>query len=751
MRYIMWMSCVLFALVTPAVSQEVAGSEGSEPIRILRTSAEVDVDGVLDEPAWAEATPIALNYEWFPGDGIAPPVETEVFLAYDDQHLYVAFKAYDPDPSQIRANLMDRDQMNTFVQDDHISFMLDTFNDERRAFQFRVNPLGVQADAIFSQVEFIEDFSWDIIWDSAGKITDFGYVVEAALPFNQLRFPKTDGEQIWGVDLSRSYPRDVRHRISEGTRDRNNNCLLCQLEKVVGFESLEPGRNLELDPTVTASRTDEKVDFPDGDLEDGDEDLEAGITARWGITPSLTLNATINPDFSQVEADAAQLGVNERFALFFEEKRPFFLEGVDFFSTPIDAVFTRTVVDPEWGLKLSGKVGSTAGGVFVTRDEVNSILIPSNQGSSQAFLQETVDAGVFRYRRDIGSTSTIGVLYAGREGDDYHNRVGGLDGFVRISPKDEVRFQYLRSDTQYSEEVANEFGQSLEAFDDSAWLVEYDHNERNWFLSVEYEDFGKGFRADSGFVPRVDTKKAEVDVGRTFWGTPETWYAQQAVRAGYERIEDQSGQLTDEQFQLVYNFNGPRQSFFQVFASTNKEFFVETLYEDLIQWGAYFEIQPGPIGKFSLFMRAGETIDFSNNQPADQLLLQPEIELKLGRHVNAQLFHIYQDLDVDAGQLSTANITQLRLVYNFNVRMFVRGIFQYRNLDFENENFGFPIQDEIEQLFTQLLFSYKLNPQTVVFLGYSDNHLGLQQDPLKIDLTQQNRTFFLKLGYAWIL
>ena len=713
----------------------------------LRASSDIRIDGILDEPAWAEATPIPIQWEWFPGDNLEPPVATEAFITYDNRNVYVAWLAHDPDPSQIRANLMDRDSINTFVQDDHVTLMIDFFNDERRAFQFRINPLGVQADAIFSQVEFVEDFSWDIIWDSAGKINAEGYVVEVAIPLNQIRFPKTDGEQTWGVELGRSYPRTVRHRMSANPRDRDNNCVLCQINKVTGFEGLQPGLNLELDPTLTGTRTDRLDGYPDGNLENDVQEADPGITGRWGITPSLTLNATINPDFSQVEADAIQLDVNQRFALFYEERRPFFLEGIDFFTTPVDAVFTRTVANPDWGLKLSGKAGRNGGGVFVTRDTVNNLLIPSNQGSAFASVDQDVDGGVFRYRRDIGANSTLGVLYTGREADDYHNRVGGLDGFFRLSPTNEVRFQYLRSDTLYPESIASAFDQPFRSFDGDAIFAEYQHNSRKWIGAVSYEDYDPLFRADFGFVPRVDFRTAEGEITRRFWGEPDDWYTEWRLGFQYERTEDHSGQLTDEELDLQATLLGPYQSIGQVSVERNTTFFGGTLYDDLWRAEAYFEIQPGPVGLFSLYLDYGDGVDFDNNQPADELVLNPFVELKLGRHVNAQLLHIYQSLDVAKGRLSTANLTQLRLVYNFNVRAFIRAVVQYRSVERDPDLFTYPVDPKTETLFSQLLFSYKVNPLTVIFVGYSDNYLGFSD----INLTQTDRTLFIKLGYAWIL
>jgi hypothetical protein len=316
-----------------------------------------------------------------------------------------------------------------------------------------------------------------------------------------------------------------------------------------------------------------------GGLEDGDAEIEPGVSARWGISPAITMNATINPDFSQIEADAAQLAENERFALFFAEKRPFFLEGVDFFATPINAVFTRTVVDPAWGLKVTGKEGKNAGGIFLTQDEVNSLVIPSNQGSRPAFLEERVTAAVARYRRDIGGSSTLGVLYAGRQGDDYHNHVAGLDGFLRLSDADEIRAQYLRSDTQYPVSVAAPNEQRLDSFAGDALRINYDHTSRNWIWGAAYDDFDPHFRADSGFVPRVDFRTLLGLLTRRFWGDRDDWYSVWLVGGRASRTEDQSGRLTDENVELSTLINGPLQSVIQVNLRRQSTFFIDTLHE----------------------------------------------------------------------------------------------------------------------------------------------------------------------------
>jgi hypothetical protein len=725
----------------PAADQEATVHE------VNRATSKIDLDGVLDEPAWEDATSIPILYEWFPGDNVAAPVDTVVLVTYDDSNFYVGFRAYDPRPEEIRAHLMDRDQIDTLVQDDYVIVQIDTFNDQRRNFQFRVNPLGVQAEALSSEVDRSEDWSWDMIWTSKGRITADGYEVEIALPFNQLRFPNTREAQTWGFDVGRSWPRSSRHRMNASGRNWDQSCWVCQFQKITGLEGLEPGRNLEFDPTITASRTDELDEFPDGDLKSGDTETEAGLTARWGITPNLTLSGTINPDFSQVEADVAQLNVNERFALFFPEKRPFFLEGIASFNTPNRLVFTRTVVDPDWGIKLAGKQGPNGLGIFAVEDSVNSLVFPSSQGSTSTLLDESVTSGVVRYRRDVGASSAVGLVYTGREGDDYHNRVVGLDAFLRPRDTDTLMLHYVRSETLYPDAVADEFGQPTGSFDDDFWEVRYQFSNRNWYYAVDFEDYGADFRADSGFVPRVGILKGQMHAFRSFWGGEEAWYDQWDVGAYVNHTEDHDGQLLDEIVQFFTTVRGPLQSISDLAVARSDEYFNGVLYEDLDYARLFVQVQPSGSLQLQLSAVRSDAIDYSNNQPADQLILDPGLEAKIGRHLNLVLNHTVQRLDVDGGELFEANLSQLRLVYNVSTRMFVRAILQRLDLTRNPDLYEFPVEPETETLFTQLLFSYKVNARTVLFLGYSDNQLGLQD----VDLTRTDRTLFFKIGYAWIL
>jgi len=721
------------------------------PVPLAKADAPVKIDGVLDDPAWEKAARLDIAYEWMPGDNSSPPVRTEVLLAYDETAFYLAYRCFDPEPAAIRAHLMDRDDTDTLIQDDHISFMLDTFNDERRAFQFRVNPLGVQADAAFSEQDGSEDFSWDAIWQSAGRIEEFGYAVEVALPFNQLRFPAGAGGQTWGFEAERSYPRNVRHRMSSHPRDRDKICLLCQFNKITGFQGITPGINLQLTPTLTVDRTDKRPDFPEGGLEAGEAKAHPGLTARWGLTPNLTLNAALNPDFSQVEADAAQLDVNTRFALYYPEKRPFFLEAADFFMTPLEVVFTRSVADPLWGGKITGKIGREALGFFAARDRINNLIFPSNQGSRSACLEADVTSGVFRYRHDIGKGSTLGGIYAGRVGDDYYNHAGGLDGFFRLGDKDQITFQFLHTETRYPDGLAAERDQPRGRFGGNALAFRYLHLSRNWLYAARYETISPDFRADSGYMPRVDTKEIDLEVDAFLYGVRAggkkgAWFDILQFWARAYRIEDFSGRLTDSRVALGAAYGGPLQSQFIMIGRWNQEYFSGTLYDtsDAVIQAA---LKPAGGMSFLLTANAAKAVDYANGRPAFAVRFGPDASFALGRHFNLGLSYSLERLTHESDRIYTAHLLQGKLVFNLNTRCFLRLIAQFQDVGRVPEMYSFPVPAASRDLFTQVLFSYKLNPQTVLFLGYSDNAFGSRG----IDLVRADRTFFFKIGYAWVM
>jgi hypothetical protein len=742
---------LLLPLCGAALAQTEGQTPPTPPHQVPRSDETIEIDGLMDEPAWDNALALELGFETWPAENLSPPAKTVCRFSYDDAHLYVGCQANDPHPQAIRARFSDRDAA---FSDDFVGIVIDTFNDERRAFEFFVNPLGVQMDLIQDDVNGREDSSWNAIWNSAGRVTEQGYEVEMAIPFSSLRFQRTPGDQTWGLDIVRIYPRDQRRRIGLNALDRNVSCYLCQSSKVSGFEGAEPGKNLEVTPTLTASRTDAIDGFPDGDLEKDDDFAEPGLFVKWGFTPNMTLAGTVNPDFSQVEADVARLAVNEEFALFFPERRPFFLEGAEFFESPIDAVYTRTVADPNWGGRTTGKEGKNGIGAFVAQDDLTNLLFPGNQGSSLGSLDEESLVGVARYRRDLWKNSSVGGLVTARDSTDYHNHVYGVDTQLRPTDQDRISIQLLGSRTEYPDSIVEEFDQPEGEFSDRALSLSYRHNTRNWLARANYADFGKDFRADLGFVPRVDIRQAVIGGEYTWYGEGK-WWTEIELGGDWDQAEDQAGELIERELEGWGLISGPKQSFVFLGTGQRTRVFNEVSFpQDFVNF--FFEMTP--VGDFYFYVDAsyGDRVDFSFApepgvaRQGKQLDLRPGLRYNLGRHLKLDMFRSFRSLDLDQGNLFEANVTEMRLVYQFNVRAFVRLITQYGTIDRDPSLYTDPVPENEQDLFNQLLVSYKVNPRTALYVGYADERANVLEDVEADGLVKTGRTFFAKIGYAWV-
>jgi hypothetical protein len=747
-RYFIDAICILtfsISLVSAGVSDPVRNADSNkEPVAISRATSSIRIDGVIDEKAWRDACVVDVTTEVQPGENVPAPVKAKCFITYDDTNLYFAFWCQDTDPSAIQAHYTDRDGPGA---DDLIGVFLDTFNDERHAFVFACNPLGVQIDGIREDAGGQgEDYSWDAIWDSAGRITDEGYEVEIAIPFNQIRFSRGGEEQTWGIMCIRVHPRSQRRQIGNFSLDRNKNCFLCQAPKFEGFEGVKPGRNLEFSPTVTALRTDERSDFPDGEMVEKDSQAAVGLSARWGITPNIVFNGALNPDFSNVEADIAQLDINTQFALYYPEKRPFFLEGQELFLTPYSVVYTRAIADPLWGTKITGKEGKNSLGLYVARDEITNLLFPGSESSSSTSLATETTSSVFRYRRDVGGNSTIGLLLTDREAEDYYNRLFGVDGHYRFTETDSISYQLIGSSTRYPDHIARGFGRPDEGFSGHAAYVGYTHSTRNWGGRLSYYDVGEGFRADLGFMPQVDYRQGHTTLWRTLYGDEEDWYTRMEFEVDFGQEETQDGNLLSREFEASWSFESALQSFFFAQISRNRNAY---LGEQFVLNRQYLSFNARPVGSLQLGISGyfGDWIYYTHVQPAKRLRVGPWFVYTFGRNLTVDFSHSLYRLTVDGGRLFLANLSELRLVYQFNIRTFIRAIFQYRDTRYDPDLYAEAIEAKQRLLFTQFLFSYKINPRTVLFLGYSDNYYGENG----LSLTQTDRTFFVKLGYAWVL
>ena len=738
---------LLVAYILSVASFANAGSQKSDgesaaPRVVPRLTQKVVIDGTLDEAAWSDALSFELKYEFMPGDNIEAKVRTEVLIAYDESNFYIGFRCWDPRPEEIRAYHARRDEFGG----DWICVNIDTFNDHRRCISLAVNTLGTQWDAIRYEQDLI--MGWDAIWSSASTISDWGWESELAIPFSSIEFQRAEATQTWGFDAWRRYPREFTYTFALVPLDRNRD-YFAQLMKIEGFEGVSPGRNIEITPTFVAGRSDARADMPDGDFENVSSDAEFGLTTSWGITPNMTLQGTVNPDFSQVEADALQLDINEPFALYYDEKRPFFTNNADFFNTDLNAVYTRTIRDPSWGIKLAGKEGSNTIGVYVMRDEVTNLILPGKLESQAVSLDRPNYSSIFRYRREFGRRYAVGLLATDREGDDYYNRVFGVDGDFFVTDSDRVRMQYLASSTSYPQQVADRLGQAAEAdgIADGAYSLSYWHETRNLTWVLEYKDVGDGFRTDMGYNTRVDYRTLAGE-GEYHWRAPaEQWWAQIYLGGGLDYTRDRDDNPLKTERKIWFGYEGPMESTLELWARFNQETALNGEEFDVDCGQVSFGFSPTRMLELDTVIEFGAGVDYANSRPARRLSINPSLFLFAGRNITLNFNHLFERLTVAQGRLYTANISDATVYYHFNRRSYVRAILQYIDYDRVAELYKLDTDSRYERLFTQFLFSYEINPRTVLYLGYSGGYAGTSA----YGLAQSDRVFFAKIGYAWVL
>ncbi|MDX6382804.1 MAG: hypothetical protein QOK48_377, partial [Blastocatellia bacterium] len=347
--------------------------EKSQPVRMVKFDKPPVIDGKLDDEIWQHAAVLKDFYQIQPGDNIAPSKPTEVMLGYDAKFLYVAFHCYD-EPDQVRATIAKRDDI---FNDDYVGILFDTFNDKRKAYEFDFNPFGIQADGIWTDGQN-EDFSPDIVMESKGMMTTDGWTVEVAIPFKSIRYV-AGKDKIWGAHFWRRIKRFNNELSMWMPINRDISSWLAQEGRLSGLEGISAERTLELIPSLTLSETGKRkgtltpLQINNGQLDPGrflNEPVKfyPGLTGKYTITPNVTLDFAIKPDFAQVESDQLVVRANQRFPIFFPEKRPFFLEGIDIFRTPIQAVDTRAIVDPLVAIKLTGKIGRNSFGLIAASD-----------------------------------------------------------------------------------------------------------------------------------------------------------------------------------------------------------------------------------------------------------------------------------------------------------------------------------------------------------------------------------------------
>ena len=729
---------------------------------VARTAEPPTVDGRLDDPVWRGVAPITRFVQTTPVEGAPATEDTEVWLAFDDDQLYVAFYAHYKDPGIIRANRSDRDQTRG---DDQMSVMFDPFLDQQRAYLFSVNAYGVALDGIVnasgatgrsrssvgrssggsggggsssrgggnarggsstSGFAIRGDPSWNVLFEVRGVLVADGWTAEMAIPFKSLRYPaRADGQpHTWGFQIHRNI-RDKSESLVWSPVSLDIAGQLTQMGVLDGLTDLSTSRNLEILPTVTGVQTG-ALNTSAGSFVEEDPLGEVGIGVKYGLTSNLTFDFAYNPDFSQIESDRPQVEVNQRFALFYSEQRPFFLEGQEIFAaaTPTTLVHTRTIVDPRYGGKLTGKVGRTTVGVFMADDEA-----PGRVDKSDPAFGRTSQSFIGRVRYDLYGDSYVGAIATDREFVDDYNRVGGVDGRLRLGQTHAVNFLAVQSD--HRDSIAGDLrGPVMEA--------DFSRQARNLSYAVSHSRIDPDFRTAVGFVPRVDIQRTDANVQYRWW--PEGTIINWGPRFTYLRNHNHDGVLEDEQFRGEVDLEFVRNVRFGAGITRDLERFEGI---DFRKTGASFS------GRLSTRIL---TVNASVNQGEGIRYLDDPF---LGRSTQGTVSVSFRPVSrlrtelrtvfsrfVDPGAeeaIFDVKIFRWRATYQFTDRMLLRHIL-------EHDTFTGTVGNNV-------LLTYRVNAGTVAFLGYDDR---FQQGDLIDDrlfpttrLARTNRAFFMKIAYLF--
>jgi Domain of unknown function (DUF5916)/Carbohydrate family 9 binding domain-like len=771
------------------------------PVRIPRFEKAPVIDGQLNDDVWQNAAVFGDFLETQPGDNAPPSNVTEVVMGYDAKNLYIAFRIKEP-RDKVRATVAKRDNI---FSDDYVGLYFDTFNDKRQAYCIFFNPLGVQADGVFTETNG-EDYSVDLVMESKGVLTPDGFTIEVAIPFKSLRY--TAGkDKSWGVHLFRRVKYNNNELDSWMPTNRSISSSLSQAGHITGFEGLETSRQIEVIPSFTLSETGRRTRYtfnndPAGRYVNEGVKGDFGMTAKIGLTPTITLDFAYNPDFAQVEADAPVTTANQRFPIFFAEKRPFFLERIDIFRSPLDLVNTRAIIDPDIAAKLTGRSGKNTFGILYasdnapgnfSKDERQGLFLCRQQQLADPnvicpidrFVDQNADIGVLRLKRDIGKESSLGFFGTTYNFVEKHNNTGGFDGRIRFDPKTVAEFQIVGTNSRqnFYDPDRNRFGyRTGNGVGYNLWV---ERGGRNWYMNYNATGRSKDYRADVGFTQRVDTNylgsyiryQTDANSKKRIVQTR----IQNATNVSYDWRLRQQYFITDSQVQISLHK--------QTFIAGNIQFGREKVYEhefgprrNAQQAGAFFglsseraasykamqlrfEMTPNKQLYLSYFMdyTAGlMEYDFGAGPrfprvsraavehgqdaaldpgPGDQLLISATIRYQPTGAFQTQLNYNKQRLVRDDTHLLAFddNIYSSRSTYQFTRNTFARLRVDYSTL--------------AARLRPQFVLGWAPNPGTALYVGYNDdlNYKGYNPYTgiFEPGIHGNGRSFFIKASYLF--
>jgi hypothetical protein len=729
-------------LVLASLTVLPASARAQRPeITIPRAAAPPVLARLLDGKTVPPGAKVAGFFQREPGDGVPSSLETTAYLSYDREHLYVVFVCHD-NPSKIRANLSRRESI---MSDDVVGLVLDTYHDGHRSYLFLANPLGIQMDGVTTEGQN-DDYSYDALWHSDGRVTDDGYVVLMKIPFKSLRF-STSSVQTWGFALGRIVPRAnetsfwpyITRRIAGFGQ---------QMATLRGLEHISPGRNLQAIPygNFAAARV----------LDEGarrtDRSARVGVDGKAVVKEALTVDLTVNPDFSQVESDEPQVTVNQRFEVFFPEKRPFFIENAGFFETPQTLFFSRRIADPGVGLRVTGRGrGWTFAGLAVDDEQPGRGVAEGDPRRDKL-----AGIGVFRLQREFARQSHVGALFTDREWGPAANRVFGADARWRIGDNWAVRGQWAGSHTLDGEGAHK---------DGTAWYASVNRSSRAFDYFGSVTSRSPGFRTDLGYIKRVDMRQVQQEAGYS-WHPTKSRVLRFGPALEASVLWDHSSQLQDWSIEPSFGveFAGQTELGFSHQQAFERYQGIEfrrhqTSLHASTEWLSWLSISSHySRGTGINYYPSAGLVPFLGRERSVEasLTLRPLSRLRVDQS------YIYSDLTAwgDAppqfgtpgGRIFRDHILRTRANVQFTRALSGRVILDYESV---TPNTGLIDLEREKRFNTDVLFTYLVNPWTAVYVGFSDGYANQPLGPMTerpvsradLPLTSVGRQVFIKLSY----
>ncbi len=738
-RYFLVFYVLLTILLISTLIGQTNNTNSKPVLNIIKINKPIEINGKLDNPVWQLADPIELNFEFNPGDNVQAPERTVVRALYDEENLYFGFQCYDSNPEEIRANLSERDKI---FSDDYVVILIDTYGDFQKAYEFGLNPYGIQGDLLATLNG--EDLSFDLTWSGAASINDSGWTAEMVIPFKSLTFDDSE-DPTWAFNAFRTIPRSSRTQICWTGIDKDTPGFISQSGLMKGLKNIKSSASIELLPYMIGQYNGSLADFDNPNSEFKFNNIEGRIGGgiKYSPSPNFSLDAVINPDFSQIESDADQISVNTKFALNYEEKRPFFLIGNELLQTPM--YYSRSINDPLAAGRIIGKSGSLSYMYLGAYDRNTVFVVPGEEESSTVETNQKSLANIGKLRYDFGDENYIGGLVMSRNLDDGHNYLFGFDWNYKFWNNWFFSGEGFLSQTKELNDSSlidsdREFGSSGhtaeldgENYSGNGIHLVLSHSQKHYEFDLVSNHFSPTYQTYNGLFS--STGFHEYFMNHEFNFYPENSFidhwdiqVQSSVRHNYD------GKIKELSIKPSTYFQFKSQTNIYInYRLINNENFEGKEFKGVNRFFIFVNSKPMKEISFGLEGGIGEFI-YRGDEPAIGTghTLSASITLKPTPNLNIQFSYNRAGLKNRTSDelYYDGNIYRTTAIYQFSQEAFFRTIFQYNSFD------------KTFRLYP--LFSYKLGAFTTFYAGATSNYQDYRNEMGIINTDQQ---YFVKLQY----